>query len=83
MTRDEAAKIYCATLHIEEQTPMSELVYDVIDTYAALGMLKLDRPKDPCDLLSDELLLSCLPLADHLSELFDAMHRAGLKLVPK
>jgi hypothetical protein len=82
MTRDEAVKIWTETLHPKNGPKWSseEWGAKAIEAYIALGMLKVDEPKDPPVKVFAEMTGGYLSKESAIS-LMAQMEERGLRVV--
>jgi hypothetical protein len=80
VTRDEALKTLSEVYGLSSDF-LPAWAHKNIDSYVALGMLKLDEPKLVLDRLYDQMASTAI--GHHYATLLDAIDKAGLKLVEK
>jgi hypothetical protein len=81
MTRDEAIQCEMDYCPVGETHPKYIEAGRVIDRYVRLGMLKLDEPKS-VENIFDEAVCN-LATSARPTQIWDAIHLAGLKVIRK
>ncbi len=85
MTRDEAIEIETKQLrrHMNSHMDVGLIAAANIDTLVELGLLKVEKPESPVDMLVNQLMYAYKWQGGQrcVNELANAMHQLGYKLV--